>query len=86
VNSNENLVASKEFHDFLSLDVHGAQLQNICNDLKFFTHGMTGFLETLAAKIPIFAPVFVNISEDNFFATEETPLECWVYTKATQVR
>lgn len=85
VNNNDKLVASSEFHDFLSLNVNGSQLQNICNDLKFFTHGMMGFLDTLRAKIPIFAPSFVNISQDNFFETAETPLECWVYTKATQV-
>ena len=85
VNNNDKLVASSEFHDFLSLNVNGSQLQNICNDLKFFTHGMMGFLDTLRAKIPIFAPSFVNISQDNFFETAETPLECWVYTKAAQV-
>jgi ubiquinone/menaquinone biosynthesis C-methylase UbiE len=79
------LLASSSFHDFLSLHVNGSQLTNICNDLKFFTHGMVGFIETLAAKIPVFSPPYVNVTEDNFFATAETPLECWVYTKATQV-
>jgi len=85
ISDSPKLLATSAFHDFLSLNVNGSQLTNICDSLKFFTHGMTGFIETLAAKIPLFAPPYVNVTQQNFFSMPETPLECWVYTKATQV-
>merc|ERR1711939_554482 len=73
VNNNDKLVASSEFHDFLSLNVNGSQLQNICNDLKFFTHGMMGFLDTLRAKIPIFAPPMTSRPMQLTFPTRVGP-------------
>merc|ERR1711907_706707 len=79
------LAATSEFHSFLSLNATGAPVENVCASLDFFTHGMSGFMKTLSAKLPPFAPQFVPVTEENFFTTPETPLECWVYTRATQV-
>jgi len=80
-----NLAASSEFHDFLSLNVTGAPLDNICSSLDFFTNGMSGFLSTLRTKLPLFSPKFEEVTEGGLLDTPETPLECWVYTRATQV-
>lgn len=84
--SSDKLSQSTPLHDFLSLNVSSGQLLgNPCKEFKFFTDGMTGFIDTLRAKLPAFAPEYQLVNQSNFFDMDETPLECWVYTKATQV-
>jgi len=83
---NSKLMASAEFHSFLSLNVTGAPISNICWKYKYMVGGMIDFIKTLADHtLPAFAPEYSPITEATMFSQQETPLECWVYTKSIQM-
>jgi SAM-dependent methyltransferase len=84
--SNPSTSGSMAFMEFLSLNVTGPPISNVCWQFKYMVGGMTDFIKTLASnKLPLFSPEFVPITEANMFTTPETPLECWVYTRSIQL-
>jgi len=82
----DKLMGSKEFHSFLSLNTTGAEISNVCWQYKYMVGGMVDFIKTLSSDtLPAFAPEFQPITEATMFTQEETPLECWVYTRSIQM-
>jgi len=82
----DKLAGSAEFHSFLSLNTTGAAISNICWQYKYMVGGMIDFIRTLSSNtLPAFAPEFTPVTEATMFTQEETPLECWVYTKSIQM-
>jgi len=82
----DKLATSAEFNSFLSLNVTGAPISNICWQYKYMVGGMIDFIKTLSSHtLPAFAPEASPVTEATMFTREETPLECWVYTKSIQM-
>merc|ERR1719163_1179897 len=82
----DKLATSAEFNSFLSLNVTGAPISNICWQYKYMVGGMIDFIKTLSSHtLPAFAPEASPVTEATMFTQEETPLECWVYTKSIQM-